>query len=215
MAKTSSIDGGTSLQSRSSARSSRTVAAMKLLLPSIALALVALIFLWPQLLMESAHIDLANAKIDILNSDTLRMRNPRFVGVDEKDQPFEIVAKSAVQERDNSNRITLDQPDASITSKDGTWINMRAGTGVWLKTDGLINLTGEVSVFHDAGHQLATDAARVDLKRGSIVSNKPAIAQGPNGFIEGEGFVLLERGAKIRFTGKTKALLHASTGSDE
>ncbi|HEY9568190.1 MAG TPA: hypothetical protein VIR38_08870, partial [Thalassobaculum sp.] len=54
------------------ARASRLVAAMKMLLPAIALCLVALVVIWPQLLRDPGEVVLRGERITPSDADTLR-----------------------------------------------------------------------------------------------------------------------------------------------
>ncbi|MBI1208176.1 MAG: LPS export ABC transporter periplasmic protein LptC [Azospirillum sp.] len=190
------------------AQSSRLVAAMKMLLPAIALCLIALVVIWPQLLQRSDV--LRGPKITTSDADTLRVANPRYVGVDEKDRPYEIIADAARQESESSDDVQLDSPQADMMTESGTWITLTAGNGVWHKRDESVDLGGGVSVFHEAGHQLAADTARIDLGEGTAASDDPTTGQSPGGNVAGEGFRLYDRGARIVFTGKAKAVLYGS-----
>lgn len=197
----------------STARASRLVAAMKMLLPAVAVTLVALIVIWPRLLPDRNQIPLGDGRISLSEADTLRMSNPRFVGVDEQDRPFEIIAHSATRENETADQILLDTPQADMTSEDGSWISLSANTGIWYTDKKVVDLSDGVALFHDAGHQLATHDARVDLDHGAASSDSPTQGQSPAGSVQGEGFRLYDRGARIVFTGRAKAVL-SGTGTD-
>lgn len=192
------------------ARASRLVAAMKMLLPAIALCLVALVVIWPQLLRDPQDIMLKGERITPSDADTLRVANPRYVGVDEKDRPYEIIADSARQDSESANDVHLERPQADMLTESGSWMSLTAGTGVWHKRDEAVDLAGGVSVFHEAGHQLVSDTARIDLGGGTAASDAPTTGQSPGGNVVGEGFRLYDRGARIVFTGKAKAVLYGS-----
>ena len=196
------------------ARASRLVAAMKMLLPAIALCLVALVVIWPQLLRDEQDIVLRGKPITPSDADTLRVANPRFVGVDDRDRPYEIIAVTARQESESSDTVHLDLPQADMMTEAGDWMNLTAGSGVWHKRDEAVDLAGGVSVFHEAGHQLAADTARVDIGAGTAASDDPTTGQSPGGNVIGEGFRLYDHGARIVFTGKAKAVLfgYGTTG---
>jgi len=181
---------------------------MKMLLPATALVLIALVILWPQLLPQDAT--LGTARVPVADVDTSRMSSPRFVGVDEAYRPYEIVATEAMQQSDNEDVVHLTLPQGDITLDDGTWITLTAGTGVWHKTAETVDLAGGVDLFHDEGHTLTTSEATIDIPNGSATSLRPTVGHGPSGVIEGEGFRLKDRGARIEFTGKAKAVLAAA-----
>ncbi|GHD64009.1 hypothetical protein GCM10017083_55120 [Thalassobaculum fulvum] len=196
-------------RSFATARSSRLVAAMKMLLPAIALCLIALVVVWPQLLQDPIDT-IGGKRISSSDADTLRVANPRFVGVDEKDRPYEIIAASARQESESADAVYLDRPQADMMTESGAWITLTAGSGVWHKRVETVDLGGGVAVYHEAGHQLASDTARVNFGDGSATSDTPTTGQSPTGNVTGEGFRLYDRGARVVFTGKARAVLYGS-----
>lgn len=190
------------------AQSSRLVAAMKMLLPAIALCLVALVVIWPQLLEQSDAM--RGPRIATSDADTLRVANPRYVGVDEKNRPYEVIAAGARQDNESADEVYLDRPQADMMTESGAWMTLTAGSGVWHKRDEAVDLADGVAVYHEAGHQLTSDTARIELADGSAASDAPTTGQSPGGNVAGEGFRLYDRGARIVFTGKARAVLYGS-----
>ncbi|MDF1792479.1 MAG: LPS export ABC transporter periplasmic protein LptC [Thalassobaculaceae bacterium] len=185
-----------------------------MLLPALAITLVAMVLIWPQFGRNAADIPVDQAPVTLEDVDTLRMANPRFVGLDENDRPFEIVARTAIQVGENGQAVELDHPQADMINEDGTWVSLNAEEGIWFKDASVVNLTGGVSLFHDAGHQLLTEEAMIDMGPGNVFSEVPTQGQSPGGTIQGEGMQSLDRGARIIFTGRSRAVLY-STGSSE
>ena len=163
--------------------------------------------IWPRILPDRNQIALGGGQISLSDADTLRMSNPRFVGVDERDRPYEIVALSATRETEAADEILLDTPQADMTTKEGGWVSLSAGQGVWYTDQEVVDLTDGVALFHDAGHQVVTQKARINLANGTASSDTPTQGQSPGGNVEGEGFRLYDRGARILFTGRAKAVL--------
>jgi lipopolysaccharide export system protein LptC len=182
---------------------------MKMLLPALAVTLIALVFIWPQISRDEADIPMNEAPITLEDVDTLRMSKPRFVGLDENDQPFEIIATTATQMGENGQSVELEQPQADMINKDGSWISLTATHGVWRKDVSVVDLSGGVALFHDAGHQLNTDAATIEMGPGNVSSVLPTQGQSPAGTIEGEGLRTFDRGARIIFTGRSRAVLYS------
>ncbi len=192
-------------------RSSVLVAWMKMLLPATALVLIALVILWPQLLPQDGL--LGGAKVTVSDVDTSRMANPRFVGVDEQNRPYEIIAVEALQQGGENDIVLLESPQGDVTLEDDTWLSLSAANGVWHRTEEIVDLSGGVELFQDEGHHLSSDTAHVDIPNCSVGSDSPTVGHGPSGMVEGEGFRLRDRGARIEFTGKAKAVLTgAATG---
>jgi lipopolysaccharide export system protein LptC len=192
---------------RDIARASRFVALMKLVLPALAVALVGLVFAWPNLLPDQSQFRLGSINVDKTIVDGLRMDNPRYVGVDEEARPYEVAAAVAIQEGEDSNVIMLQLPRADLLVTTDAWVALQAADGIYDKAKQTLALSGGVIVFHDDGYQFQAPTATIDLAAGTAASDDPVRGQGMAGSIEGEGFRLLDRGVRIIFTGRSRLVI--------
>ena len=180
---------------------------MKLVFPAIALAIVGVTFAWPQLLTDQRKFRVGEASMVGVNVDGLVIKNPRYVGVDERHRPYQIAAASASQRSKSDQLIDLIQPKADILLSDRSWVAMEARTGVFDKRTETVDLSGGVTLFSDQGYQFVSDRAQVHLRDGTARSDHPVIGHGEGGEIQAEGFLLYDRGTRILFTGRSKAVL--------
>lgn len=193
----------------------RTIVTMlKLVLPMIAAALLALIVLWPQIqqVQESGfRLGFSSSPSDLM--ENVAMNKPRFFGVDGNKQPFTVTANEAIEEAgdgtaDQPKHVKLDAPQADMTLKDGSWVALTADKGLYQEKNSRLNLTGEVNMYHDQGFELHTDQASIFLNKGSAEGTKPVDGQGPFGTIKSDsGFELEDKGAVIRFLGNAKLVI--------
>jgi len=195
---------------RPAARASRLVAFMKLVLPATALAIVAITFAWPQFLTDQREIRLGEIKMTGMNVDGLVMDNPRFVGTDAERRPYQVTAASASQRGKADQLIYLQAPKADILMKNSGWVAMTADAGIYDKKADIVDLSGGVTLFYDRGYQFTSESARVDLRSGTAEGRQPVIGHGEGGSVEGEGFELFDRGARIIFTGRSKAVFQGA-----
>lgn len=192
------------------ARASRLVAFMKLVLPAAALAIVALTFAWPQLLPDQREIRIGDVQMTGINVDGLVMDNPRFVGTDAEQRPYQVTAASASQRGRADQLVYLRDPKADILMRNSGWVAMAAQSGIYDKKAETVDLSGGVTLFYDRGYQFESQSARVDMRAGTAEGRQPVIGHGEGGRIEGEGFRLFDRGARIIFTGKARAVLRGT-----
>lgn len=198
-------------------RHSRTysgfVQVAKWVLPVIALGLIALVALWPHLRNEDVRFRIGFAAIQSNVDDEASLLNPRYVGTDEHDQPYSITADIAkkVGGEGLDTRVGLELPKADITLEDGTWLVLTAENGVYVRRDKTLELTGNVNLFHDSGYEFRTAKTTVDLSKGLARGNVPVNAQGPFGTLVAEGFILINRGRTVVFTGKSKLVLNPNS----
>jgi lipopolysaccharide export system protein LptC len=180
---------------------------MKFALPATALALVALIFLWPQIDMMDTRFSIGFARLKATESEDPSMVNARYVGTDKNNQPFSITADLAKDLLRGSSSIELEMPKADLALKNGTWIALTANSGVYDQRKKLLDLEGAVNLFHDSGYEFKTDKLRIDLEAGRAVSKRKVHGQGPFGHLQAEGLHLRNGGKSIFFTGKAKLVI--------
>jgi lipopolysaccharide export system protein LptC len=188
---------------------------LKVLLPALAVALILLVVIWPQLGRDARDFRIRVSDISLEQADSLTMLNARFEGLDDKNQPFTLTADEATQTTDDENLIRLELPKGDITLEDGSWLAMAAREGRYRRDAQVLELSGEVTLFHDRGFELRTQAVRVDLEAGVAQGSQTVEGQGPFGNLVAEGFEVLDRGARIVFTGRSRAVFYPRDGRAE
>jgi lipopolysaccharide export system protein LptC len=178
----------------------------KRLLPAAAILLLALVALWPQLDGSDEARRLTFRRGAEPPADTLRVRDARFQGVDEQGRPYTVTAAEAAQAT-GADLVDLVRPQADMTLSDGAWVLLAAREGAYARDVQVLDLRGAVTLNHDAGYQVVTEAARVKLRDHSAEGESPVAAQGPFGTLEGTGFVLTESGQVIVVTGPARLVL--------
>lgn len=186
---------------------SRFVSLSKMILPIIALLLIVLVVVWPQMKVKDTRFRLGFAAMTVGEADNPSMLNPRFMSADKNSQTFLITADIAKNLLKGNATVQLEMPKADISLGDGTWLVMTAETGIFGRAKKLLDLTGSVDLFHDSGYEFRTEKARIDLARGIASGESPISGQGPFGEIEGQGFVLDKNRKSILFTGKSRVTI--------
>ena len=103
---------------------------MRLVLPLFALSLLAIVFSWGTFTQDDIlpQIDPAEAPQTIGKNELL---NPRFESNDDKNQPYTITAKRAIQGETNEDLVILEDPLADILLENGNWIAIKAEQGAY------------------------------------------------------------------------------------
>jgi len=186
------------------ARYNRFVQAMKIGLTTVAILLTAVILIWPIFSQREPGFTLAFSELEDFD-DTLRMKQPRFVGMDSRERVFAIEAQSAYQPALNDEEIFLDTIVADVKSETDSWIALDAPTGVFRQHDEVLELSGQVNVFSNLGYEIHGRQLRLDMKEGVVVSEQTVFGQGPFGVFEAGGldtdvdgsFLRLHSGVKM------------------
>ncbi|WP_207461975.1 LPS export ABC transporter periplasmic protein LptC [Azospirillum sp. SYSU D00513] len=182
---------------------SRFVASLKVVLPVLALALLALLAAWPSL-TEPPRPQITADK------GQLEMIKPRYYSVDEQNQPFSVTAAEADQSADQPGIILLDQPEAEMTELNGTWVTMRSDKGWYNQETGILKMRGHVRLIRDDGNEFTTPEADVDVKKGTAWGDAHVEGQGPDGVIDAEAFRMTDRGKTITFLNQSTASVQTS-----
>lgn len=185
----------------------RFVTVMKVALPLLAAGLVALLAVWSQLNLQETRFTLGVTELAPDQIESLNMVNARFDGIDEKNRPYSVTADLVTQQGESADVIALTGPKADITLESGAWIALTAARGEFQRKAELLQLAGDVSLFHDRGFEMRTASAQVDLAQGIASGDQPVVGQGPAGELQAEGFRVSDDGQRIRFDGHARLLI--------
>ncbi len=194
-------------------RRARVVAALRLILPAVAALLLTVLALWSRFGLDTTSFRLAIGSIDVGNIDSLSMSNAHFEGIDDRKRPFTVSAEKAVQVDEKSDIIDLIQPQADITLEDGAWLSLTADGGRLQRSKKLLDLTGQVNLFHDQGYELHTRNVHVDLANNNAVGNEPVQGQGPAGELTSQGIEVKDSGTRITFLGHAHMVFYGDQQS--
>ncbi len=184
---------------------------LRVWLPSIAGAVLLLLFVWPWLLPNFKMSDL------IKNIPDLAVDNLRFKGVDSKNQPYSLTAAQATRPSALKGVYDLTKPEGEITLKNGSWMDGKADSGRYDDVGKKVTLTGNVRIFRDDGYQITTDELHVDLNSSKAWGDKSVLIQGDFGTLQGIGFRFADSGKNVIINGPAKAVLslHKRPASDK
>ncbi|MGQ9366602.1 LPS export ABC transporter periplasmic protein LptC [Azospirillum sp. ST 5-10] len=177
---------------------SRLVALLKVVLPALALMMLALIAVWPSLTEPpQPHID--------ADKGHLEMIRPRYFAADEQNQPFSVVADRAERSEVEPDIVVLDKPEAEMTELGGTWVTLRSDRGWYDQKTGVLKMRGDVRVMRDDGNEFTTAEAYADVHAGTAWGDVAVAGQGPQGEIRAQGFRMSDRGKTVVFVNQSTA----------
>ena len=199
-------------------RYSGFVGLMRYLLPAMAAALLGLVVAWPLVSggEEGIHVPL----IDDPDVDgRLTMVNASYQGTDARNRPFAVRGAEAFQPESDSPIVHLSGIEADIFGDQArsSMMAMTANEGLYQRDVEQLDLSGDVTVRYDAGHEFRTSKARIDLPAGIARGNEPVSGESPYGLLDAGNFALLERGEIMTFGGRVRMTLlpHALGGTDD
>ncbi len=179
----------------------RFVNILKVVLPLLALALTAIVVIWPELQDRAAD------RATVADADPGRMMSPRLSGVDAHDRPYSIVGTSARQSDAGGDIVVFDNLEAELTMEDGTWLAVLSDHGMVDNVRSVIELSGDVNLFRDDGYTFYTDNVNIDLEERTAWGDDPVQAHGPAGEVAAQGFRIDNDSGVVVFTGRSELLL--------
>jgi lipopolysaccharide export system protein LptC len=194
-------------------RHSRRVSLLKRLLPVAGVILLGLVAIWPRLgpLLDSVRFGFP--AIDLREARELRMLNPRYAGIDRFNRPFVVTSAIGRQAPDRDDLMSLERPRAEMTTHSGALVVVTAATAMYQSQAQLLDLFGDVNLIHENGTRFVTSTAHVDVAADTAVGYDPVTGHGPSGDIAAQGFLVIDRGNTIIFTGNSNLLLKGAKPS--
>lgn len=178
----------------------------KRILPLVALALLTLIAIWPEISrdLNTTRFAIGRGTVD---PESGKLSQARYNGVDEQERPYTVTADFARQT--TPDRVDLTNPVGDMTLANGTWLRGEGRQGVYMQQEGQLDLSGNVILYRDDGITLQTDAATLDVKSGSASTASMVHVEGPFGTLDAQGFTVLDHGSVVQFTGPGRLLLNS------
>jgi lipopolysaccharide export system protein LptC len=193
---------------------SRFVSMVKIGLILVALLLSALLIALP--FFSSAH---KNYKLTFSHIETSEdeaaptMVNPRFQGIDNKDQPYSVTAARAIQESEEI--LLLEKIAADVSFENEEWISLLASEGTFFTTGQILDILGDVTLFSSEGYDIRTESAQVDFERGEMFGSTKITGNGPLGSLEADSFAVESESKNIVFNGNVKVVFYPESNSKE
>jgi lipopolysaccharide export system protein LptC len=182
-------------------RTAHIIRRLRTWLPLLAGAVILLLFIWPSLLPNFKMSDIAK------NIPDLVVDNLNYKGIDDKNQPYSLLAARATRPATLRGIYDLTKPEGEITLQSGEWLDGKADYGRYDEIGKKLWLGGNVQIFQNNGYQVTTDEAQINLNTNDAWGNKDVLIQGDFGTIRGEGFRFLDSGHTIIIEGPAKANL--------
>jgi lipopolysaccharide export system protein LptC len=126
---------------------------------------------------------------------------PKITGVQNNGRPFEIKARSGIQDISAPSIIELKDIESSLGAADSSTSWVSAAHGVYDSSSERLTLEGDVRIKSSNGYDIWLRTARVDFKSGGLVSDEPVKVVLDGGAIEAKELDVSDNGHKVSFGG--------------
>jgi lipopolysaccharide export system protein LptC len=187
---------------------------MRIALPVAAAGVVATIAFWPQLGGVDGSFILPDVRdVELEVDGRVRLDNPEYVGRGAAGEAFRVEAGAARVDPLAPERVELEHMRADLPgSARGRDLKVESVGALYDRDAGTLDLDGDIRVRTSDGYELRTEAARVDMANGTVVTSTPVDGEGPRGSIVADRMEIEARGDVVRFEGAVRARL--LTGDD-
>lgn len=185
---------------------SRFIRRARIVLPVLAAVIAAVVFSWNTITEHDVSVVKDAAEMP-RQSGKNELLNPRFESTDDKNQPFTITAKRAVQDETDADVLLLDMPTGDLLLNSGNWLAVRAQQGAYGQVAGTLKLTGDVQMYHDSGYQMSMPLIEMDLKNQTAITDQPVQGFGPDLKLQAIGLKANAKSGDLIFTGPARLIL--------
>lgn len=187
---------------------SRFIKSVQYLLPIIAVTIIGILILWPQL----SKIETSPLTLDDVNAlkkakTENNLSNPTYNILDSKGNPVELSASNARQNKSEKNSILLDNPSAKIINNGDTF-QFKAKNGVYDQSAKILTLSNGVRIKDSNNNIFETEKLTTDINKNIATSTTPAKVTTPKGVIEGQSIVIDQENQTTIFKGPAKAVIN-------
>lgn len=151
----------------------------------------------PFRMLTNLPIDIGNV---VVSGTKITMQSPHMAGFTPDRRPYEVNAKTAMQDVTNPNFIELDTLKAKLEMEDKSLVFMDARRGNFRNREQLLDLYDDV-LLRSAGYEARLLEATVDMAKGSVVSNKPVNVRMSDGTLDAQKLEITGKGELMVFHG--------------
>ncbi len=150
----------------------------------------------------------SSSEDNVLPSEEPRIEKPKFYGMDNKNQPYTIIAD--VGEQRDKNNLTLSQVYSDIKTDDNSFITMTSKSA-WIALDkNELDLEGDIKINVDSQYTILTDKAKIFYKDRDAAGENGVEVQSNKGHITADTFKTLNSYDEIIFKKNVKTTLYPS-----
>ena len=185
------------------------------------------------------QVDLTLARAT-LNGSRVTMDAPKLNGFRRDGRPYEVRARSGVQDVRTPKIIELNEVEANLQTADRTSVRVLApegvfdsgadrmrlqgrsgtgGTGAGVSGAGVSGAGGSgagdsgiVRVTSTSGYTIVMRSAEMDFKTGALRSNEPVAVTMTNGTVEADSLDVTGNGASVSFIGNVRSVIMPEAG---
>jgi lipopolysaccharide export system protein LptC len=186
------------------ARHSRMVRVLRVAVPAaVLLALASIVLI--QVFVNPFQTALAKLPVDMSNlvvsGTKITMETPHLAGFSTDQRPYEVWAKSAIQDLTDPDHVELRTLRAKVMMEDKSTVTMDARTGFFDSKQQMLDLRKDIFLQSSTGYEAKLSQAYVDINKGTVTSDEHVDVKLLNGTLTADRLRIINSGEIVRFEG--------------
>jgi lipopolysaccharide export system protein LptC len=186
------------------ARHSRMVRVLRVAVPAaVVLALASIVLI--QVFVNPFQAALTKLPVDISNlvvsGTKITMETPHLAGFSTDQRPYEVWAKSAIQDLTDPDHVELRTLRAKVMMEDKSTVTMDALTGFFDSKQQMLDLRKDIFLQSSTGYEAKLSQAYVDINKGAVTSDEHVDVKLLNGTLTADRLRIVNSGEIVRFEG--------------
>ncbi len=137
----------------------------------------------------------------VIKGTKITMQQPRLTGYTNDSRAYEFTADAAAQDITKPDFVELHKLHAKMEMEDKSTVAMSAASGTYdMKTE-MLTLNDNINLVSSTGYEGRLSEAVIDVRKGSVVSERPVWVKLLNGFLNAKRLEVVDKGAVLRFDG--------------
>ena len=185
----------------SAARHSRLVRILRIAVPAtVAASMAAIVAVSTFLNPFKIPIKLDSGNL-VVTGTKITMEAPHLSGYTPDQRPYELWAKTAMQDITDPDHVDLNDLRSKVLMEDKSTLLLDARTGRFDNKQQQLDLHKDVFVRTSTGYEARLNSAFVDMNKGTVSSDEHVDVKLTNGTLTADRLRITEGGAVIRFEG--------------
>jgi len=185
------------------ARHSRIVRILRVAVPgAVILALTSIILVSIfnpfRMLLPKLPLDIGNL---VVSGTKITMESPHLSGYSPDRRPYEVWAKTAIQDVASPNRVELNTLRSKVAMEDGSTVTLQAVKGLMDTRQQQLELRKDIYLQTTAGYEAWLSQAFVDMGKGTVTSDEHVDVKWVGGTLAADKMKITEGGDNVRFDG--------------
>lgn len=151
--------------------------------------------------------DLSFARV-ALQGTRITIDSPKLVGYRKDGHPYELRARTGVQDISTPDVFELEELEVRIASDTGSAVTLTAANGLYNAKNDHADLSGGARIRNGKHYDLRMDAAAVDFKANVMTSDRPSTLTLDGGEITANSVEFSQNDRRATFVGSVHSVLH-------